>query len=250
MSGIEALVDLSRRLGEPDRRLAILAEGNTSARSTEQTFWVKASGKSLEACSAENFVEVAFDPLLEPIGSSLEDGAIRGVLEASRVDPAAPLPSVETFMHAWLLTLDGVHVVAHTHPESLMPVLYDQDAAIWAGQRFFPDEVVCCGPAACWVPYVDPGLPLASAIRDAVLRYREKWNGWPKTIWLANHGLIALGRNPAEVWSATMMQDKAARMLVAARSCMKDPKPLTATHVKRIWERSDEHHRQRMLFGE
>lgn len=250
MTPISELIDLSKRLGEPARRLAILAEGNTSLRISDRTFWVKASGKSLENCSESSFVEVEFAPLLDAVGTEMDDQAIRSLLENSRVDSGAPLPSVETFMHAWLLTLDNVQVVAHTHPESLMPLLYDQDVAIWAGQRFFPDEVVCCGPAACSVPYVDPGLPLAAAIRDAVQRFVDKWGIAPKTIWLANHGLIALGKNVAEAWSATTMQDKAARMLVAARSCQKDPKPLTVTQVRRIYERSDEHHRQRMLFGE
>jgi rhamnose utilization protein RhaD (predicted bifunctional aldolase and dehydrogenase) len=249
MSNLETIVHLSRELGAPERRLVILAEGNTSMRSSPDTFWVKASGAFLADCGPEAFVAVRFQPLLEALETNADDLTIRTCLEKSRVNPSDPLPSVETFMHAWLLNLEGVEVVGHTHPESLMPLLYDADGAIWATQRFFPDEVVCCGPAACWVPYVDPGLPLAIAIRDAVSKFMQRWSFVPKTIWLANHGLIALGKNAAEVLNATLMQDKAARLLVAARSCMKDPKPLTATHVRRIWERADEHYRMAKLAG-
>ncbi|NBS84365.1 MAG: hypothetical protein EBS59_06695, partial [Verrucomicrobia bacterium] len=41
------LIELSRRIGNDPVRYAILGEGNTSTRSGEDTFWVKASGTSL-----------------------------------------------------------------------------------------------------------------------------------------------------------------------------------------------------------
>lgn len=40
---LDELVELSLELGEPERDLAILAEGNTSARIDDQSFWVKAA---------------------------------------------------------------------------------------------------------------------------------------------------------------------------------------------------------------
>ena len=42
-----ALIDLSRDLGGEHRGLAILGEGNASARISDDTFIVKASGSSL-----------------------------------------------------------------------------------------------------------------------------------------------------------------------------------------------------------
>jgi rhamnose utilization protein RhaD (predicted bifunctional aldolase and dehydrogenase) len=44
---LDELVVLSLELGDPARDLAILAEGNTSARIDANSFWVKASGTSL-----------------------------------------------------------------------------------------------------------------------------------------------------------------------------------------------------------
>ncbi|HSW43277.1 MAG TPA: hypothetical protein VLM76_12275 [Patescibacteria group bacterium] len=44
---LHQLIGLSRSLGEPSRQLAILGEGNTSARIDDETFWVKASGTQL-----------------------------------------------------------------------------------------------------------------------------------------------------------------------------------------------------------
>ncbi|RYF98699.1 MAG: hypothetical protein EON94_12660 [Caulobacteraceae bacterium] len=45
----------------------------------------------------------------------LDDTGVREILAASRADDGPLMPSVETFMHAWLLTLPGVNVVGHCH---------------------------------------------------------------------------------------------------------------------------------------
>ena len=44
---LQDLLNLSHELGREDRGLAMLGEGNTSARLTEDTFLVKASGTCL-----------------------------------------------------------------------------------------------------------------------------------------------------------------------------------------------------------
>ena len=46
------LIDLSHQLGREDRALAILGEGNTSARLSPDTFVVKASGSHLGTLTA------------------------------------------------------------------------------------------------------------------------------------------------------------------------------------------------------
>ncbi len=45
---LQSLFRLSHELGRDDRQLAILAEGNTSAKISAETFLVKASGCNLE----------------------------------------------------------------------------------------------------------------------------------------------------------------------------------------------------------
>ncbi|MHB8637954.1 MAG: class II aldolase/adducin family protein [Fimbriimonadaceae bacterium] len=249
MPAPEALVSLSRRLGEPALGLAILAEGNTSTAegAPEGAFWVKASGRHLGSIVAEEFVAVRFGPMLDALASGeLDDGGVRHLLQSARTEGTeTQMPSVETFMHAYLLSLPGVGWVGHTHPVSLLALLCLPDARSIAKQRLFPDDVVCCGPESCFVPYRDPGIPLAREIKAAVERYVEAVGAPPKTIWLANHGLIALGTTPGEVVSASLMSEKAAQVWLSVLG--HEPIALTAGQVARIGGRPDEHYRQELL---
>ncbi len=151
-------------------------------------------------------------------------------------------------MHAYLLGLPGVSMVGHTHPTALLSLLCLEGCAEMARQRLFPDEVVCCGPAAAFVPYVDPGLPLARAIKASVELYVAEHGAVPKTIWLANHGLIALGLTEQEVESATRMSVKAARVWLSALSAQRPIQPLALEQIERIHTRPDEHYRQKLLW--
>ncbi len=241
MTPREEAAALACVLGDPSLDLAILAEGNTSAREDDTSFWVKASGLSMRGIGTDGFVRVAFEPILAAEG--LDDTGVRELLAASRIETGPLLPSVETFMHAWLLTLPGVSVVGHCHPTDLLPILCRGEAHLESQRRYFPDEIVCCGPASAWVPYVDPGLPLARAVREGVETYIEEWGSVPKTIWMGNHGLIALGANRREVESATLMSAKAARLRLGGATVA-----LTRAQVERIATRPDEHYRQRLLW--
>lgn len=246
----ERLVALARTLGDPRGDMAILAEGNVSGRADEATFWVKASGTSLSNLSESGLVRVGFESLREALGGGdLDDAGVRAALSGARTDTAAEvMPSVETFMHAYLLGLPEIRYVGHTHPTPLLSLLAMADAADFARLRMFPDEIVCCGPESPFVPYVDPGLPLARAIRTAVEGYVEAWGGVPKTIWLGNHGLIALGRSPSEVESASRMAVKAAQAWLGLLATGKPVRSLTRAEIERIHTRPDEHYRQRLLW--
>ena len=61
---LQAVVDMSRRLGEPERDLVILGEGNTSGLCDDGTFWVKASGTELRTRDAPGLVRVALEPVV------------------------------------------------------------------------------------------------------------------------------------------------------------------------------------------
>ena len=64
------LVQLSRTLGEPWRRFAILAEGNTSQRVAEDELAVKATGRSLRLASPSDFVVVSLRRLSQIVDDS------------------------------------------------------------------------------------------------------------------------------------------------------------------------------------
>lgn len=244
---LDALRGLSHELGRAERHLAILGEGNTSARVSADQFLVKASGGNLATLAPEGVTACRTPALLSLLDAAeMSDAAVDQALLDSRVEATAKKPSVEAVFHAWLLTLPGVGFVGHTHPVSVNGVLCSEYAETFAQRRLFPDEIVCCGEASVFVPYTDPGLKLAQAIRRETQAFVDKVGQTPRVILLQNHGLIALGPNPAAVLAATLMADKAARILLGAAS-VGTPRFLTPEQVVRISGRPDEHHRRKVL---
>lgn len=247
-SPIARLLQLSHELGREERKLAILGEGNTSARTSAETFVVKASGSNLATLSPLGVSECRFADLLRLLDrKAMTDAAIDEALFASRVDAQAKKPSVEAIFHAYLLTLPGVNFIGHTHPIAVNQVLCSKHARTLAKRRLFPDEIVCCGAESVFVPYTDPGLKLAQAIRAAVFAYIKRVALPPRVILLENHGFIALGPTPESVLAATLMGTKAAEIFAGAAALGGTPRFLSAAQVARIAGRPDEHYRQRAL---
>jgi rhamnose utilization protein RhaD (predicted bifunctional aldolase and dehydrogenase) len=244
---LQRLIDLSLQLGREDRRLAILGEGNTSMRISADTFLVKASGSSLGTLTPAGVTECRFADLLPVLDArSLSDAVIDDKLYAARVDPSAKKPSVEAMFHAWLLTLPDVNFVGHTHPVEVNKILCTPLARKFARGRCCPDEIVCCGAESVLVPYVDPGLKLAQAIRKAVLAFIQRTARPPRVILLENHGLIALGGTPESVLATSLMAVKSAEVFIGA-TLLGRPRQLTKHQVERIIGRPDEHYRQQAL---
>jgi rhamnose utilization protein RhaD (predicted bifunctional aldolase and dehydrogenase) len=241
------LVALSRELGRPDHQLAILGEGNTSVGLGQGRFAVKASGASLATIQAEDFTVCELEPVLALLDQKqLSDAQVGEALLASRVDPQSRRPSIESVFHAWLLTLEGVRFVGHTHPLGVNQILCSPRARDFSERRTFPDEVVMCGAASVFVPYTDPGLPLAREIRDRTRAFAEKQGTLPRLILLQNHGLIALGNSGTAVLGSTLMAAKAAAVFLGA-AALGGPNFLTTSQVERIAGRLDEVYRQKQL---
>jgi rhamnose utilization protein RhaD (predicted bifunctional aldolase and dehydrogenase) len=243
-----AMIALSHELGRSERRLVILGEGNTSARVSGRTFVVKASGSSLATLGKSGVAECRFDNLLPLLDAKpMDDAAVDKALLSSRVNQKDKKPSVEAIFHAYLLTLPGVNFVGHTHPVAVNQLLCSKHARAFARRRLFPDDIVCCGMESVYVPYTDPGLKLAQAIRRAVVAYVRRLGRNPRVILLESHGFIALGATPESVLAATLMGAKAAEIFVGAAAIGGAPRFLTLAQVLRIAGRPDEHYRQRVL---
>lgn len=242
---LDQLAAMSRSLGDPALDYAILGEGNTSARIDSETFWVKASGAAMRTIGAAGFVRMRFDRVLDLLESEgLGDGEVRAGLEAARADVAAQArPSVETVLHAVALQMEGVRFVGHTHPTAVNAILCSQKAEEAVAGRLFPDEIVYCGPAPVYVPYTDPGLPLARRVRALLADYVDLYGEPPKLILMQNHGLIALGRSAREVENITAMAVKAARVLLGTYA-LGGPRFLGPSDVARIHTRPDESYRR------
>ncbi|MDO8540099.1 MAG: class II aldolase/adducin family protein [Opitutaceae bacterium] len=242
------LLSLSHELGREERKLAILGEGNTSARASDKTFLVKASGSNLGTLSPLGVTECRAADLLALLErKAMSDVAIDEALFAARVNGEAKKPSVEAIFHAYLLTLPGVNFIGHTHPVTVNQLLCTRHARTFARRRIFPDEVVCCGGESVFVPYTDPGLKLAQAIRSAVVGFIKRASRPPRVILLENHGLIALGATPESVLATTLMAAKAAEIFAGAVAVSGKPRFLTTAQVARIAGRPDEHYRQKAL---
>jgi rhamnose utilization protein RhaD (predicted bifunctional aldolase and dehydrogenase) len=240
------LVSMTKNLGDPALDYAILGEGNSSARIDDETFWVKASGAEMRTIGAGGFVQVSFGRVLEMLhAGSLSDVEVKASLEAARVDPEAKArPSVETVLHALALKLDGVNFVGHTHPTAVNAILCSQQPEEAVAGRLFPDEIVYCGPAPIYIPYTDPGVPLAKAVRDAIDGYLDEYHEVPKVILMQNHGLIALGKTASEVENVTAMYVKTARVILGAYA-LGGLHFMTPEAVARIHTRPDELHRRK-----
>ncbi len=244
----DRLISLSRRLGQEERKLAILGEGNTSARQSSESFWVKASGSSLATLSATGLTACHFGKLLPLLDrAKMSDARIDEALFEARLDRSAKKPSVEAIFHAYLLTLPDVNFVGHTHPVAVNALLCTAMGRTFARRRIFPDEIVCCGVESVYVPYADPGLKLAQRIRIETEAYIRRLARPPRLILLENHGLIALGSSPEAVLAATLMAVKAAEILAGALATGSRPRFLNAAQVLRIAGRPDEHYRQKAL---
>jgi rhamnose utilization protein RhaD (predicted bifunctional aldolase and dehydrogenase) len=224
------LLQLSHNLGDESRRLAILGEGSTLATLDEE---------GVVLCESTALLD-----LMDR--TDVSDVEVEDQLLGCRVDPQSRKPSVEALFHAYLLSLPNVAYVGHTHPITVNQILCSPLAETFARNRLFPDEIVCCGPASVLVPYTDPGLHLARAIREQTERFIREYERQPRVILLENHGVITLGSSPQSVLAAMLMAAKAAEIFVGAKA-LGGPRFLTQENIHRIDNRIDEHYRQRAL---
>jgi rhamnose utilization protein RhaD (predicted bifunctional aldolase and dehydrogenase) len=224
-----------------------MGEGNSSARIDEDSFWVKASGSRLHQIDENGFVEVDLQKLLAiTTAETRTDEEIKQMMAASRVDPAATRqPSIETMFHAILYQLTNAKFIGHTHPTAVAAVICSVDAEKMLAGRTTPEEVVYLGPESVFVPYVDPGLPLAHAVRKAVTEFLEKWEEDPKVIFLQNHGVFALGDTPMAVENTMSMTDKAVRILAGTMQ-FGGPNFMSEKDINRIHTRPDEDYRRKI----
>jgi len=239
------LVELSQEFGRAC--WTILGEGNVSGRIHQNVLAVKSSGSSLATLTEIELTHCLFDRLLPVLDrENVSEEEVEEILRNSRVRNTALKPSVETFFHAYLLTLAGVNFVGHTHPIPANQILCSGLGKSFAEERRFPDEVVCCGPRSLLIPYEDPGLALARRIRRDVQEFERRHGKPPKVILLENHGVITIGQSVESVRVAMSMTVKAAEIFVGAHA-LGGNVPMELREVERIENRLDEEYRRRML---
>lgn len=105
------------------------------------------------------------------------------------------------------------------------------------------------GPAPVYIPYIDPGVPLARAVRDSFDGYLYEYCETPKVILMQNHGLIALAKTASEVKNITAMCVKTAQVILSAYA-LGGPQFMSAEAVDRIHTRPDERYSRQELGSE
>jgi rhamnose utilization protein RhaD (predicted bifunctional aldolase and dehydrogenase)/NAD(P)-dependent dehydrogenase (short-subunit alcohol dehydrogenase family) len=216
------LVSLSRRFGE-DPEFARGGGGNSSVKA-DGILYIKPSGTSLAALTAESVIALDVRPLMDLLNAAPERVVAGGTDEVMGVAIGARVgvrddrrPSVECLFHALL----PERFVLHTHPTTVNAVTCAKRGAEITERLF--------GSSVLWVPYTDPGLPLARLIRDAGRNYQERTgNAAPRTLFLQNHGLVVAGDSPAEI------EETSARLIAAIQAHLAEVPPISWGVVRRL----------------
>ncbi|MFS0734926.1 class II aldolase/adducin family protein [Microbacterium sp. 1P10UB] len=248
MTSLDALVDLSRRLGDPALDAALLGEGNTSVRDGD-SMTVKASGAVLADAVAGDFVRVALSAATrlvdDPGAGDPEVDAFFSAVAAAE----GRRPSVEALLHAVIYAETDAAAIAHAHPTAVNALLCSVRAELLVDGGLFPDQVVVLGARPLLVPYVDPGVALARVVRDLLREHIARHGEPPRVIYLRNHGMFALGASPAEVLGMTRMAQKCARVILGAEAAG-GVQFMPPAEVDRIDTRPDEQFRRALLSKE
>ncbi len=228
---LDAIIEVAQRFGrDPDFSRG--GGGNASAK-VDGVLYIKPSGVPLATLTAADLVPLDMEPLLALLHAgdaqagdatnngtgaagggqvlandgSADDPVMRAALAARLAHAGGRRPSVELLFHAFL----PERFVLHTHPVLINAVTCNADGAALAARLF--------GDRALWIPYTDPGLPLARAIVDARRAYAGRTGApAPAVTLMQNHGIIVAADSIAEIdaQSAWLVETVRAAMSAAA----------------------------------
>ena len=205
-----ALRTYSARLLGRDPALVMHGGGNTSVKTTArdllgevvEVLCVKGSGWDLATIEPAGHPAVRIAPLhaLRRL-QALADEDMVNAQRLNLLDSAAPNPSVETLLHAYL----PHRFVDHTHSVAVCALVDQPDAEVLALE-------VWGGRVAC-VPYVMPGFQLAKAAA-------EVWEANPHVegLMLLKHGVFTFGDTARESYERMISLVDAAERFIVARA--------------------------------
>ena len=244
----DELLGLTHALGEPGRKLAILAEGNTSERLTDGRLVVKSSGASLGSVTRDDFVTIDVDEIANILQDETADQtSLTHALDAGIHGGIHRRASIESLMHAAIQAVTPVQFIGHTHPTAILGLVSSIHAASAYDSPAYSDEVVVIGHPL-FVPYASPGIQLGRAVYEGLRRRVDEGGDAPALILLGNHGIVAVGPTASAVDGITEMAVKAAEIRIAALSAG-GLVPVPAESIKAFFARDDIAERRRDLKG-
>ena len=218
-SGVDrdlALRVYTTRLLGGDPKLVLHGGGNTSLKARardplgEETdvLYVKATGADMAHAEARGFCAVRLEPMRKlRAHDRIGDIDLIAIERANLIDPAAPNPSVEMMLHAFL----PHKFVDHTHATAVLSVIDQPDgeqkcAEVFAGRLGF-------------VPYVMPGFGLAKKAVQVFERDKPR-----DGLILSKHGIVTWGNDAREAYERMIEMVSLAEAFIARRR-----KPAAAT---------------------
>lgn len=195
LEGLDLLVYATHLIGE-HAELVLRGGGNSSMKAAAKdhlgqairALWIKGSGSDMKTITANKFTPLRLDELLPLFErGAMTDEEVVAYQSRCMLDPAAPRPSIETLLHAFL---QAPHVY-HTHADSICTLTDTSDSAKLV-RRVYGDEVAL-------IPYHRPGFILAKRVGEAYQR-----NPPLRAIILDKHGLITWGNTPKAAYLETI----------------------------------------------
>jgi rhamnose utilization protein RhaD (predicted bifunctional aldolase and dehydrogenase)/NAD(P)-dependent dehydrogenase (short-subunit alcohol dehydrogenase family) len=194
-----ALRTYTARLVGSESSLVLHGGGNTSVKEkaitlfgeTVEVLHVKGSGWDLATIEPAGHPAVRLEPLrrLRAL-ATLSDEAMVNELRANLLDSAAPNPSVEALLHAFL----PARFIDHTHADAILAVCDQPEGERICGSIF--------GRGFVWIPYVMPGFALAKKCAEAFERLAATTE--PTVMVLEKHGLFTWGDTAKESYERTI----------------------------------------------
>ncbi|MGI6877237.1 class II aldolase/adducin family protein [Microbacterium sp. gxy059] len=241
------LLALTRWLGEPERDLVILSEGNTSEQ-VGDAIVVKASGSSMRTATPDDFVTVDVDPLVALLRdpAATQDDLTRA-LTAGEAEGRPVRASVESLVHAAVRAVAPMRFVAHTHPTDAVALLASRQAATAFAEPVYTDELLILG-RPLFVPYAQPGIELGRLFLASLEIHVAEHGEPPSLVLLGNHGIVALSQTTEGAEAVSLMAVKSARVRLGARAAG-GVAPLGADATAHYFERPDFAERRAHLAG-
>lgn len=244
----QELIDLTRSLGEPEKDLVILAEGNTSMRLGSDEIIVKASGANMATVDQTDFVVCRVSELVALMDdSSATQADLTQALDAGEHQGKRRRGSIETLVHVAVQSLKPTAFVAHTHPTAVVSLLASVHQATAFDRFVYSDEAAVIG-TILYVPYAQPGIDLGRVVLNSLREYFDAHTDLPSLVLLANHGIIALSETAGGTEAISLMATKGARVRLAALAAG-GVSPLSEESAKKFLARDDIAERRWNLSG-
>jgi len=216
-----ALRVYTTRLLGGDPLLVLHGGGNTSVKTevkdllgrSVEVLCVKGSGWDMGNIEPAGLPSVRLKPLLDYRAlPALSDEDMVNIQRGNLMDSAAPNPSVETLLHAFL----PHKFIDHTHSTAILSLTDQPDGEALCRETF--------GSTMAYVPYIMPGFALAKAAAE-IYEANPKVEG----LILVKHGIFTFGETAKEAYERMIAKvDLAERRLAKGKQSVFVTAPLPA----------------------